>query len=148
MFSKRCQSHQVIGIDNISFILRGDVEIIKLHISFSKTDQYGHGSSIEISETKSKICPVLLIKKYLLQRPNLKGPIFCHFGGKPVTRYQFSAVLNKVLKSLGIGNSAGFRTHSFRIGAATSHFEKGTSEQEIQMRGCWKSCAYKGYCRA
>lgn len=45
--------------------------------------------------------------------------IFCHFLGKPLTRYQFIAVLAKVLTKSSI-NAKKFKSHSFRVGAATT----------------------------
>ena len=148
VLSKKWQAHQVVAIHNVTFAPQGGKEIIRIIVPFSKTDQYGQGATIEIAETGSKICPVFLLKNYLGQRPNVKGPLYCHFGGSYVTRYQFSCVLRKVFKYIGINNSASFRTHSFRIGAASSHFEKGTSEEEIKRLGRWKSNAYKSYIRS
>jgi len=61
--------------------------------------------------------PSLSAKKtYISQRPKLNGHLFCHYSGKPVTRYQFSSVLNKALTFMGISNLM-IRSHSFRIGA-------------------------------
>ncbi|CAG2252164.1 unnamed protein product [Mytilus edulis] len=145
--NKKWQAHQVIAIENVTLSKKDYIEIAKIVIPFSKTDQYGHGTVIEITETKLKDCPIYWLKNYLMQRPKVKGPLFCHFGGCPVTRYQFSCVLSKVLIHVGITDSVSFRTHSFRIGAASSHFEKGTSEEEIKRLGRWKSNAFKGYIR-
>jgi hypothetical protein len=52
-----------------------------------------------------------LLKKYISQRTKLNGPLFCHYPGKPVTRSQFSSVLNKDLTFMGIGNIM-IRSHS------------------------------------
>ncbi|CAC5405676.1 unnamed protein product [Mytilus coruscus] len=145
--SKKWQAHQVIAIENVTLSKRDHVEIAKIVIPFSKTDQCGHGSCIGITETKLKDCPIYWLKSYLMQRPKVKGPLFCHFGGSPVTRYQFSCVLSKVLIHIGITDSVSFRTHSSRIGAALGHFEKGISEEEIKRLGRWKSNAFKGYVR-
>ena len=92
---------------------------IELTIPFSKTDQLGKGETIIISETGSNICPLLHLKNYIKSRPSYKGPFFCHFGGKPLTLYQFTAVLSKVLASLGADTNL-YKSHSFRIGAAAS----------------------------
>lgn len=50
---------------------------------------------------------------------------------KPHTSYQYSAVLAKTLGYLIITHAT-FKSHSFRIGAATSAFVKGIPEHEIQ----------------
>ena len=41
--------------------------------------------------------------------------------------------------------SDGFSGHSFRIGAAKAAAEAGVGDAVIQLLGCWKSDAYKGY---
>ena len=129
VLSKSWQKHQVIGIEHLSFdVASNRQEIVRITIPFSKTDQYGYGATVEIKESKSSICPVYLLNKYTSQRIKLNGPLFCHYSGKP------------------IGNLM-IRSHSFRIGAASSHFEKGISEAEIKKLGRWKSNAYKGYIR-
>jgi len=48
---------------------------------------------------------------------------------------------------MGVSNYTSFKTHSFRIGAASSYSEKGVSEQDIKRLGRWKSDAFKGYIR-
>lgn len=50
---------------------------------------------------------------------SLNRAIFCRFLGKPLTRYQFIAVLAKVLTKSSI-NVKNFKSHSFRVGAATT----------------------------
>lgn len=65
--------------------------------------------------------------------------------GQPLTRYQFSQVLDKVLKLVGVEGR--YRAHSFRIGAATAAFEQGCLEEIIMEAGRWKSKSYKSYIR-
>ena len=89
-----------------------------LRIAQSKTDQYGKGAKIILNATGKSTCPVFSMKSYLQIRPNLSGAAFCHFDGEPLTRYQFSAVLKKVLTILGYPPNR-YTSHSFRIGAAT-----------------------------
>ena len=48
---------------------------------------------------------------------------------------------------MGVSNYTSFKTHSFSIGAASSYFEKGVSEQDIKKLGRWKSDTFKGYIR-
>lgn len=147
VLNKAWQAHQVIGPNNILLKNEGGKEVAELRLPFTKTDQYGVGARVKILQTNTNYCPIRLLKLYLQQRPNTGGQLYCHFGGNPVTRYQFAAVLNKALKALGIKDSDSFRTHSFRIGCASDLFEKGTSEQEIMRLGRWKSNAFQGYIR-
>ena len=131
VLSTKWQSHQVIGVENICFFKENNQDIIE----------------IKITKTKEITCPVYLLRQHLLQRPKVKGPLYCHFGGSSVTRYQFSSVLNKALRAMGVSNYTSFKTHSFRISAASSYSEKGVSEQDIKRLGRWKSDAFKGYIR-
>ena len=39
-----------------------------------------------------------LLSEYLWVRPNFQGPLFCHFGGKFLTAYQFAQMLTKMHK--------------------------------------------------
>jgi hypothetical protein len=36
-----------------------------------------------------------LLSEYLRVRPNFQGHLFCHFGGKYLTAYQFAQMLKK-----------------------------------------------------
>ena len=47
---------------------------------------------------------------------------------QPLTRYQFSQVLDKVLKLVGVEGR--YRVQSMRIGAATAAFEQGYLEEK------------------
>jgi len=119
---------------------------IHLNIRHSKTDQCGKGTNVIIPQNKGDISVLQKTRQYLAVRPPIEGAFFCHFGGKPLTRYQFTAVLKKALEKLGL-NGLNFKTHSFRIGAATMAALNGLSEEEIQVAGRWKSLAFKSYIR-
>ena len=91
-------------------------------------------------------CPVQAMRQYLGVRVPKEGPLFAHFSGQPITRYQFTAILTKALQLSGIDN-VGFKSHSFRIGAATTLAQQGTPAEIIQAAGRWKSLAYRSYIR-
>lgn len=141
--SKGNNSQTILGI--------GDVNIqnnqLTLCIRCSKTDQLGKGVKVVVNNHGSIICPVQAMTKFLEVRPNFPGPLFCHFGGKPLTRYQFSAVLDKVIVAIGL-ESKYYKSHSFRIGAATTAADKGFSDEEIKIAGRWKSSAFQTYIRS
>ena len=119
----------------------------QLHIASSKSDQFATGFNMIISKQLDEtVCPVRNLHKFLGIRPRIEGPLFCHFGGNPLTRYQFTAVLKKALCTLGIPQ-VNYSSHSFRIGCATHASMQGFSEEEIQFMGRWKSKAYKRYIR-
>ncbi|KAK3099868.1 hypothetical protein FSP39_010904 [Pinctada imbricata] len=105
-----------------------------LRIAQSKTDQYGKGTKIMLNATCKSTYPVLSMKSYLQLRPNFPGAAFCHFDGRPLTRYQFSAVLKKVLAILGYPPNR-YTSHSFRIGAATYAASIGLDDNTIKRAG-------------
>lgn len=41
----------------------------------------------------------------------LSGPLICHFGGKPLTPYQFAAALVKVIAAIGLDKEL-YKSHS------------------------------------
>ena len=90
----------------------------KLLVSFSS---YKHSPlhpwphSIRVS--KSTICPVLALKKYISCRGRRAGVLFLRHD-KPVSRSFFSSQLTSLISSVG-EDPTGFSSHSFRIGAAT-----------------------------
>jgi hypothetical protein len=64
------------------------------------------GVSIHISAQANKtLYPVFNSKKFLSSHPLFGGPLFCHFDGNPLTRYQFAGILKKSLSLLGIDHS-------------------------------------------
>lgn len=121
-------------------------ENIKLKLRFSKTDQNGKGLVITISKSVESTVCFSLLETFLQFRSQEDGPLFCHINGTPLSTYQFSSVLHKALRFLGIETNT-FKTHSFRIGAATHMYLSGISEHEIQRKGRWVSDAYKLYLR-
>ena len=118
-----------------------------IYLASSKTDQFGAGQSIQISnQPVVDVCPVVAMKQYLAVRPNFEGPLFCHFDGAPLSKYQFSAVLKKAIGVLGL-NPHRYKSHSFRIGMATTLSMEGYSDDQIQIMGRWRSRAYLNYLR-
>ena len=117
---------------------------LKINLRFSKTDQSGKGATIILSKSGTNVCPVKNMGMFLSIRPKLNGPLFCHHNGKPLTRYQFSSILKKSLTYANV-NYQHYKTHSFRIGAATTAAELGHSVETIKLAGRWSSNAYKSY---
>lgn len=135
-------SNKVLNLEDVSFI--DENRSILVNIRFSKTDQLGKGTVLKIKQSGSSICPVIILRQYLGQRPKVPGPLFCHFDGNPLTRYQFSCILQKSIKLIN-PQLQGFRSHSFRIGAATRAAQLGWPIEKIKEAGRWASEAYKTY---
>lgn len=142
--TKKEYTHRVLAISDVWVDVKAGVLLLRLR--FSKTDQSGKGVNIKIQSSDSNVCPVGNMIKYLAVRPKIQGPLFCHLNGKPLTRYQFSAVLNKVLMLCNV-NFQQYKSHSFRIGAATSAAKLGHSADMIKVAGRWSSEAYRTYIR-
>jgi len=129
----------------------GDAKIVgdtlEIYLATSKTDQFGKGVSMHISAQANKtLCPVFNLKKFLNSRPLFGGPLFCHFDGNPLTRYQFAAILKKSLSLLGVDHTR-MTSHSFRIGMATACAIAGIPDEQIKTLGRWKSGVYLRYIR-
>ena len=135
--------NSILQVSDIQF--DKDCTRILVHVRGSKTDQLGKGATLYIGQVNNITCPVSNVGKFLSIRPKVQGPLLCHANGQPLTRYQFSQVLDKVLKLVGVEGR--YRAHSFRIGAATAAFEQGCLEEIIMEAGRWKSKSYKSYIR-
>ena len=96
----------------------------------------------------TEICPVSLLKQYLMKRPSLSGALFCHFNGDPIPRFQVSSLLNRCLRFLGLQSSV-IRPHSFRIGACSMAISQHIPEAIVQEMGRWSqhSTAFQCYIR-
>lgn len=133
---------KVLNRQDISFVDNESSMLVTLR--YSKTDQLGKGMVMKINQTGSSVCPVLVVQHYLKQRPKVNGPLFCHFDGSPLTRYQFCFILRKVIKLVD-PKLEGYKSHSFRIGAATRAAQLGWPVEKIKEAGRWASDAYKSY---
>ena len=137
------QPDRPLQISDLSF-LPEDMGL-SLSLRKSKCNQRGKPQIIKIFPAKDHtLCPIIATKRFLTVRAR-STYLFCHMNGLPITRYQFCAVLNKCLSSLGI--QAKYHSHSFRIGAASYLADTGVSASTIKSLGSWKSDAFKRYIR-
>ncbi|MES9882771.1 MAG: tyrosine-type recombinase/integrase [Sedimenticola sp.] len=129
-----------------------DVEImagarqIGIRLRKSKTNQRGAPTMVNVFAIDSPCCPVRALQALLIRRPK-SVYLFCHQDGKPLTRYQFGAVLAKATVTLKLPK-ANYQTHSFRIGAASWLAQKGVADSVIKKLGRWQSNAFKRYIRS
>ena len=92
------------------------------------------------------LCPVHALWEFCKLRGNNEGPLFCFMDGVPVSRQFFTKHLQWSLNWTGY-NVKDYKSHSFRIGAATTAAAMGISDEQIQMMGRWNSLAFKKYVR-
>lgn len=108
---------------------------LRLNTPHSKTDQVGKNTTFIIhSQPLSTLCPVKATLDFIECRPHVNHSFLIHLNAKPLTRYQFNAVLQNDIENI-LPPPGHFGTHSFRIGRATDLALLGTSNSEIQKFG-------------
>lgn len=122
-------------------------EKVQVFISKSKTDPLGRGRWLTLHACGDPIiCPYLILSKYIAVRPSGTGNFLVHLDLSPLTRFQFSTILQRCLASLGLGHFK-FSSHSFRIGAATEAARMGLDDSIIKRLGRWESERFNLYIR-
>ena len=90
--------------------------------------------------------PALVCSPHFLPvRHTPRTAFFSHRDGSPLTYYQVTYVLRKAAQECRFNSTPS--PHCFRISGATFYAQKGASERELQLRGRWRSSAYKRYLR-
>jgi len=110
-----------------------------IKLNFSKTDQYGAGKVLSISEELLE-----LIEKwrdvagrdgYILRSINRHGHL-----GNNLNPASISTILKTLQEELKLGsNKQPLSGHSFRVGAALDLLEQGEPLEKIMLRGGWQS---------
>lgn len=143
------------SITGIHVICKQDIQFLttnegkqELHVKIrsSKSDQRGEAVVLQISEQSTHICPIRRLADFLkLRHPGYNRPLYLHFDGSNLTRYQFGVILRKALQFCDIRDH--IRPHSFRIGRATELAKMNVADHDIKKMGRWSSNAYSGYIR-
>ncbi|MCG7876876.1 MAG: hypothetical protein N0C90_11155 [Candidatus Thiodiazotropha endolucinida] len=124
-----------------------DSSAVIVTIRFSKNNQYGSPTVLRIPASEdTTLCCVTAIAEYLKCRPDQVSYFFSHANSLPLTRSQFSGVLSKAIRFAGLPVHK-FKTHSFRIGRASTLAAQGISNETIKLLGRWKSNAVQSYIR-
>jgi len=110
-----------------------------IRLNFSKTDQYGAGKLLSISEELLK-----LIEKwkdvagrdgYILRSINRHGHL-----GNNLNPASISTILKTLQEELKVGsNKQPLSGHSFRVGAALDLLEQGEPLEKIMLKGGWQT---------
>ena len=110
-----------------------------IRLNFSKTDQYGTGKILPISQElfdllekwRSMVCE----EGYILRSINRHG----HFGSN-LHPASISTILKALQKDLKIdSDEQPLSGHSFRVGAALDHLDQGEPLERIMLRGGWQT---------
>lgn len=67
-----------------------DTQSLLMTIRYSKTNQLGKGTVLQIDGQGGVACPYRLVSYYISVRPGDSEPLFCHFDLPPLTRYQLT----------------------------------------------------------
>ena len=134
-------------------LFNSDIQVMKgskalrITIRFSKTNQRGPPTTLRIPASGDPtLCIVAAVLDYIRYRPMGPKYFFCHANGYPLTRSQFSGVLAKTMRSLGLPTQI-YTAHSFRIGRASVLAAQGISNEVIKRLGRWKSDVFERYIR-
>lgn len=124
-----------------------DPQSLAITINFAK---FKHSTSkvpsqLSIPPNQGQFQLPAILSKYLALRGPSPGPLFI-IHNKPVTRQFFTQSLNQCLQYAGYDTSK-YKSHSFRIGSATSAIERGATHEQVQQMGRWHSNAYRKYIR-
>ncbi|KAK6183275.1 hypothetical protein SNE40_010785 [Patella caerulea] len=92
------------------------------------------------------ICPVLALWTYRQMRGTIPGALFAFPNGTAISRSYFNSHLQRALLWTGLDTHR-YKSHSFRIGAATHKALLGFSDEEIRIMGRWHSNAFQKYIR-
>lgn len=137
------QAGYALKLDDIKF----GQNIVKVRVRVSKTNHTSQPVFLHIGAISDKnICPVQALHNYMCMRSSRPGNLFCHVDGSPLTRYQFGAVLSKSISHIGLPLGH-YKSHSFRIGRATTLAMSGVPSDQIKLMGRWRSNAYSNYVR-
>ena len=121
--------------------------MLKIHLRWSKCDQFGRGVDVYVGRTSNELCPVATTLAYFAVQGGAKGPLFIDTQRRPVTKERFvrrmREVLREVLREAGY-EAFQFAGYSFLIGAATTAAKVDVEDSVIHALGCWHSADAQG----
>ena len=146
-FTSCSQSSTVIQLRQLVKIVDTDDNVVDFKITFSNFKHSYNQHPVSISlERRSDVCPVQSLLDYFPLRGFSDGPLFRMQDGSAVACPLFTDLLALIFRACGL-DSTKYKGHSFRIGAATFAVERGFSDAQIRLMGCWKSDAFRKYIR-
>lgn len=137
----------LICYNQVSFIRNKEYEVTAITITLRHYKHSNPAEPVDIFIYRAKpVCPVSLLLAYLNLRGSSPGPLFCWTDLSPISRNFFTKALGDSLRFCDLDVS-GYKSHSFRIGAASWAASKGMSDTQIRAFGRWKSNAFLKYIR-
>lgn len=142
-----------LQLSNIKFTFDNSQLPVAIEIRMS---QFKHSSGkhipvllVQQNTSQNDLCPVKALWEYLkLRMTNMSSPqpLFSLMDDLPLSRQFFTSQLRLSLSYLGL-SWKNYKSHSFRIGAATTAASMNIPEDKIQQMGRWHSKAFKKYVR-
>jgi integrase len=110
-----------------------------IRLNFSKTDQFGAGKTLPISQELFNLLEkwkrIVSDKSYILRSISRHGYI-----GKNLNPASINTILKALQNNLNIdSDEKPLSGHSFRVGAALDLLEQGDSLEKIMLRGGWQT---------
>jgi len=120
-----------------------------LHLPESKTDVFSRGIDIHIAANGSDLCPLAALRALFQHASNkaLHAPLFQTSATGSAVTYDGLTRIIKLSCSITGMDSALYKPHSIRIGAATTAAVLGFPADVIKHLGRWSSACYQIYTR-
>lgn len=106
----------------------------------------GKPKVIVVNRQAAGFCPVEAMSQYLVDRSKTYLFLLARGDGTYIKRQLFAKVLSRCFLFIGLDFRV-YKSHSFRIGAATHAALHGKSDAYIRSIGRWNSDAFKQYIR-
>jgi len=139
--SNLLQFHQVAFMNDQT----GNMKAVKLSFTHCKHSNPSRPVDLLVYR-EQPICPISHLLHYLALRGCSPGPLFCWPDNTPVSREYFVCSLKEALQFCDLDHTR-YKSHSFRIGAASWVATNGMSGAQIRIFGRWKSNAFLRYIR-
>ena len=123
----------------------GTVTAIKLTLRNYKHS--GSSSPVDIFIYRERpVCPLYFLSEYINIREQFPVPLICWPHASPISPSFFPTALKGNLQFCDL-DILHYKTHSFRIGAASQAVAKGVPDTQIRDSERWKSNAFLRYIR-
>ena len=139
-------SDKIIQLQQISFLRDCNGEFAGLKLTLTNYKHSDPLRSVELFVSREQpVCPISRMLEYLAIRGSSPGPLFWP-DNTSISRAYFTRSLKAALQFCDLDPTR-YKSHSFRIGAASWAEANGMSDAQIRLFGRWKSNAFLRYIR-
>ncbi|XP_067266349.1 uncharacterized protein [Chanodichthys erythropterus] len=135
--TKKFDPSHDLTVKDISF----HTEYFSIYLKHSKTDRDNNGSTINISRTNDRYCPLTAMNQLVSSRSksNPTDPLSLQRKGEAMSKHWFASRLHTACLHCGMDPTL-YTSHSFRIGVATTAAST-VSIPMLKAMGRWSSSA-------